>query len=37
MRRGTEEDSYFRLVDCCITQLYAERNKEEEEEVLYVL
>ena len=28
----SEEGSYLRLVDVCITQLYAESNKEEEED-----
>ena len=32
MRSGSKEDSYLRLVDFCFTQLYAESNKEEEEE-----
>ena len=29
-RRSSKEGSYLRLVDFCITQLYAESNKEEE-------
>ena len=32
MRSGSEEGSYFKLVDFFITQLQAESNKEEEEE-----
>jgi hypothetical protein len=31
MRCGSEEGSYLRLVDFCITHLQAESNKEEEE------
>ena len=31
MRSGSEEGSYLRLVDFCITELQAESNKEEEE------
>jgi len=31
MRSGSEEGSYLRLVDFCITHLTAESNKEEEE------
>ena len=34
MRSSSEEGSYFRLVDFCITQLQAESNKEEEEDSL---
>ena len=30
MRSSSKEGSYLRLVDFCITQLYAESNKEEE-------
>ena len=29
MRSSSEEGSYLRLVDCCITQLTAESNNEE--------
>jgi len=32
LRRGSKEVAYLRLVDFCITHLYAESNKEEEEE-----
>jgi hypothetical protein len=32
MRSGSEEGSYLRLVDFRITQLWAESNKEEEED-----
>jgi hypothetical protein len=34
MRSSSEEGSYLRLVDFCITQLLAESDKEEEREVL---
>ena len=30
MKSSSEEGSYLRLVDVCITQLWAESNKEEE-------
>ena len=30
-RRGSEEGSYVRLIDCCISQLYANEEEEEEE------
>ena len=33
MRCGSEEGSHLRLVDVCITHLYSESNKEEEEDL----
>ena len=32
MRNSSKEDSHLRLVDFCITQLWAESDEEEEEE-----
>jgi hypothetical protein len=31
LKSSSEEGAYLRLVDVCLTQLYAESNKEEEE------
>ena len=36
MRSSSEEGSYLRLVDFCITQLYAKSNKEEKKKKVHL-